>query len=104
MIRKFLNTNRFLIRQIVATTLRYSNDEVAFYPHCISTEDAKLADNLLPLEFVVDSGTNVLNVDEAHAARVEQAILDQCEGAAGIHFGVWIIADSKNGFVEHKPH
>jgi len=102
-VRDFLKIYKTKIREIFAEKMGYPSEDVAFYPHRISKEDAELADNLLPLEFVMDTGTHLLDVEGLHAAMVEQAILNQCDGAQDINFGIWIIAHAKNAFTEHRP-
>jgi len=102
-VRGFLKAQKTEIRKIVADTIGYPPDEVAIFPESISVGDFELADNLLPLEFVINSGTRSLDKEDELAEQMKMAILAQCSGAANINFGLWLISHEKNAFVESKP-
>ena len=102
-VREFLKAQKTVIRKTIAHVLGYPYEDVALYPHRISQEDSELADNLLPLEFVVDSGTGSLEMEENCAKQIKMDLLDWCDGADRIHFGLWLVSHGKNAFVEHKP-
>ena len=84
-IREFLRTNKTTIREAFADILGYPPEDVAFYPQKISSGDAELADNLLPLEFVVDSGTRSLDSESECVLTMKLTILKRCEGADKLH-------------------
>lgn len=102
-VRDFLLKHKTLIRTSIAEILGYSEEEVSFIPSRILPEDVELADNLLPLELVVNSGTRTLNRESECANKIRDSIIEKCLGARGINFKVWVVSHSKNGFVEHKP-
>ena len=101
--REFLRAQKTKIREIVADKMGYPCADVALYPHRISEEEVEFADNVLPLEFVVDSGSRSLGKEDEQAENIRGAILAQCDGAPRVHFGIWIVSHARNGFVENKP-
>lgn len=100
--REFLRANKGTIAGIVADVLGYPRDEVAVIPNPIKQDDMELADNVLPLEIVIDSGTRWVNRADEVPHQIRQRILDECDGAKQINFGVWP-RSFQGGFAEHKP-
>lgn len=101
-VRNFLRKNKSKIRTIIAGVLEYPLEDVAFIPNAISSENLELADNLLPIEFTVNSGTRTLEREDEYAGKIEQSLIDKFDFLAATNFGVWLISHGKNGFVEHK--
>ena len=119
-IREFLRQNKTKVRTIVAQVLGYPIDDVAVIPEPIKLEDAELADNILPLEFVIDSGglkpsgQSREYAPDGHARAIKEQIIHECQGdwlrfdkdrskANNINFGVWLRFFEDSSFVEYKP-
>lgn len=100
--RRFLHTNKGIFRSIVAEVLGHEPEEIAVIPDLIRAENMYLADNVLPLEFVIDAGTRWADRAKEVPAEIKRRILVECAGAASINFGVWP-RSFQSGYAEHKP-
>lgn len=103
--RNFLRVNRKHICEVFSRHSGYPIEEIALFPRPIPAADMELAVNVLPLEFVIHTGSKASTQEksDACAAGFKQSILHECHGAAEIHFGVWLDSFLINTFVEHHP-
>lgn len=99
--RAYIRANKTTIRQIVADRLGYPAEDVAFIPEPIRPEDMDLADNVLPIEFVIDAGERWFG-DEDAADEIRYHILEAPHTNPFIPFGVWV-RGHRSKFAEHKP-
>lgn len=90
-----------ICRQL-ATVCGYNVGEIALIPRLLTDEEVELSENILPLEFVIDSGKSY-NWTEESSKTLAGLIIQNCSGFERIHFGVWGRGMSNNGFYEHKP-
>lgn len=81
----------------------YRREDCALIPRVLTREEMHLSYNLLPLEFVVETGDNpfVLNDEVVNLLLVK--IIHDCPLMKNIHFAVWVRGTNGNGFAEHKP-
>ena len=101
-IRALIVEHKTTLREIVADVLGYEFDEVAVKPDMIRKEDMDMADNLLPLEFVVDAGLRPITSLKDVVAAIRQRIVRQISAFGQVNFGVWPKA-SPSEFAEHRP-
>lgn len=87
-IRAILKARKTAIRHVVAETLGYEPEDIAFVPEPIRPEDFELTDNMLPLEFVIQAGERWVK-DKMAPKTLVRAIVFQCPELATIAFGVW---------------
>ncbi len=104
-VRDFLRRHRDMICITVSKVTGYDKSLIAFVPEPISTENMKLASNVLPLELVVEAGVKIADHDTAEkmAAHIKEMILEYCSPSIEINFGVWLRAYHVNGYTEHRP-
>ncbi len=104
-VRLFLEKNKGMICEFVSNTIGYEKRLIALIPERIPKADMDMAENVLPLELVVEAGIKIPDHDTAErcSERIKQMILEHCDGAEHINFGVWVRAYHVNGYTEHKP-
>lgn len=100
-IRNRLKQHKKAFRSIVAKRAGYDMESVAIIPYPITEEDLELADNILPLEFVIDMGSRAMTEVQAVAQDIANKI-NKLEGMAHLEFGVWVKAHSHCHYTE--PH
>lgn len=100
--KTLLREKKTAIREAIAFRTGYKVEEVAFIPDMVPTELADLADNLLPLEFIIDAGTKCTNPAAGFIAVHLKADLIEL-GLAEVNFGIWLRAMTDNGYEENKP-
>lgn len=94
---KILGNNKTKIQQIVAEMTGYTVGEIAIIPEMIPRSIAKLSENLLPLEFIIDCGAKTHNVE----LLVTESIRTKLRSKAGlrkVQFGVWLRSHPYNHF------
>jgi len=104
-VRLFLERNKGYIREIVSNVTGYDKALIALIPEPISKEDMDLADNVLPLELVIEVGKKLTDevAADKDAAKIKNMIFTLCDRADRIHFSVWLRGYPVNGYTEHKP-
>jgi hypothetical protein len=101
-IHTFLVVQKKAIRAAFSEASGYSLVEIALIPDMVPEEVKRLADNLLPLEFVIDAGTTCIGRCEEVAEAFKASVL-KLNHADRFHFGVWLRAGGENHYTEHKP-
>jgi hypothetical protein len=100
--KTLLREKKTAIREAIAFRTGYKVEEVAFIPDMVPAELADLADNLLPLEFVIDAGTKCADpATKFIAANIKADLIEL--GLAETNFGIWLRAMTDNDYQEHKP-
>lgn len=101
--RAVLKINKTKFRELVAQRFGYEMSDVAVIPRSMSDDEIDLADNILPLEFVIDMGSRM--VGKIDDVMMNDLKIDFCglTGLSEINFGIWIRSFEHNSFVEHKP-
>ncbi len=92
------------VRQAVSDQFpKYQMRDIALIPRLVTYKEMAMADNLLPLEFVIDLGKldNLLGDSDSDIFR--DRLLKLCPELKDINFGIWLREMSSNGFSEHKP-
>lgn len=101
---EILTNNGPIIRRALSTEFpRYPVEEIAIIPEPISDKVMAMADNLLPLEFVIDLGKQGWPLSNDCSERLRKTLIRLCPKLDKINFGIWIRDMSSNGFTEHKP-
>lgn len=101
-IRAFIVEHKTMLREIVANALGYEVNVVALIPNMIHKEDLDMADNLLPLEFIIDTGSSSVTSLRSYVGVIRNNIVRQIKDFRQINFGVWPRA-LPSEFSEHKP-
>ncbi|MCB9818947.1 hypothetical protein H6788_02080 [Candidatus Nomurabacteria bacterium] len=101
-VRAILKENKTKFRELVSQQLGYSMEDIAVIPKPIAAEDADLADNILRLEFVIDTGSRTVGEVDVHKQALKADFGNSCD-LNHINFGIWIRPFEHSGFVEHKP-
>ena len=101
-IRAILKEQKTNIRKSLALCGGYEMSDIAVIPRPISDDDIELADNILPLEFVIDTGSRTVNEALALKKALKRAFIEHC-GLKHINFGIWVRPFAHSAFVEHKP-
>ena len=101
-IMTLLREKKTAVRKAVAFRTGYTLEEIAFIPEMVPAKLADLAENLLPLEFIIDAGTKCSNPATGFINANLKADLIEL-GFAEVHFGIWLRANTDNDFQEHKP-
>lgn len=103
--RSFLMNFKKGLRHSLAKVTGYELGAISLIPEPIRFVDMELADNVLPLEFVIDVGTRVGTTEaiEKCSAAFKERIVRDFPFLAEINFGVWMRSFLINEFVEHKP-
>jgi hypothetical protein len=92
------------IRIIIAEGIGYSLSSVVLIPHEIGDDLMLVADNILPLTFIVDSGSRTPSNLTELAENIKQRILEECDDSfSRIDFSVWIRPQIPNGYAAHLP-
>ncbi len=102
-IMALLREKKAVIRQAVAVLTDYSLEEIAFIPEMIPATLADLADNLLPLEFIIDGGTKCLDNEKFIGYQLKLTLTEGGGQFSKIHFGIWVRSMAHNHFEEYKP-
>ena len=102
-IRTFLVYSKLIVCDIVSDATGYSTKEIATIPDIVRPEDMEMADNLLPLEWVIRVGSKCVGLVEEQAKEIKKNILAKLPNAREIHFGIWLISPSDAFYVEHDP-
>lgn len=100
-VRAILKKHKTKFRELVAQQLGYELNDTAVIPRPIASEDVDLADNILRLEFVIDTGSRVVADIDIHKDVLETDFGNSCD-LNHINFGIWIRSFEHSGFVEHK--
>ena len=101
----FLRANKTKIRTVVSRHTGYAPELIAFIPDMVPRALAllDLADNMLPLEFVIDVGVRCAGRTKLINGRIKSQLLSGIEGVGRINFGIWLRTLTDNDFIEHKP-
>jgi hypothetical protein len=100
--KALLREKKTAIRKAVAFRTGYKLEEVAFIPDMVPAELVDLAENLLPLEFIIDAGTQCANPAAGFIAANLKADFIEL-GLGNANFGIWLRAMTDNSYQEHKP-
>jgi hypothetical protein len=101
-VRTILREYKTKFRELVSQQLGYDINDIAVIPQPIAAEDVELSDNILRLEFVIDTGSRTVGEVEKHKQVLEADFGNSCN-LNHINFGIWIRPFEYSGFVEHKP-
>lgn len=101
-IMNLLREKKLAIREAVGRQTGYSLGEIALIPEMVPAGLQDMADNLLPLEFIIDVGTKCAGQTKSINPKIKRRLL-QIEGLSEINFGVWLRTMSDNDFIEHVP-
>src|SRR5579864_2958642 len=87
-IREFLKRNKRKICFAFSKQSGYPMEDIALFPRPIPPADMELTEGVLPLEFIIDSGSKTDTDQECLACAIgfKNGILDECHGATDIHF------------------
>ena len=102
-IRNLIRDNKTLIRMIVSGCTGYRLEEIALIPDIIPHDHADLSENLLPLEFVIDTGTKCSGKTKEVGNLILNDLMVRVPGLCDVNFGVWLRSMTDNHFAEHKP-
>jgi len=81
---------------------QYESQDIALISHLISEEEMALSIHVLPLEFVIDVGTQEHLIQDEDAKKLRDKIIKRIPDLRNIRFGVWIREMRNNGFYENK--
>lgn len=99
-----LANNKTKIREALRAQFPwYPMEAITLIPNPITTRSAAVADNLLPLVFVIDVGKQNEQLDESHSNAFCERLIESIPGLNDINFGVWIREMTSNGYSEHTP-
>jgi len=82
---------------------KYDTNEIVVIPHLISAEEMALSAHVLPLEFIIDIGTQRRALSDEDAQKIRNGFIERIPELAKINFAVWIREMQSNGFCENKP-
>ena len=103
-VKKILRDNRGVIRGTLAEFLDCSAEQIALIPEPLSPEALEFAENILPLELVIETGDYPEDgLDDILSNDFVKRLLLNCESLKTINFGVWIKQPKSNGFTEYMP-
>jgi hypothetical protein len=102
-VRAFLKKSKAQICATVSRHTGYSVGDIALIPEVISPGDAELAENLLPLELVIDTGIKCAGMTTRCGELIKHTMLTEINGAKDLHFGIWLRSSDDNHYTEHKP-
>jgi hypothetical protein len=92
------------IRFVLSTMMGQNMRKIALVPRILSREETSLADNILPLEFVIDLGMwPEGGVTDETSRDFLNMLLGRCPDLEPIKFGIWIKQHKSNGYTEHNP-
>jgi hypothetical protein len=82
---------------------KYQMRDIALIPRLVTFKEMAMADNLLPLELVIDLGKLDKLLDDSDSDAFRDRLLEFCPELRDINFGIWLREMSSNGFSEHNP-
>jgi hypothetical protein len=77
---------------------KYDTNDIVLIPHLISDEEMLMSAHVLPLEFVIDIGTQKKPVQDADAEKMRDALISNIPALKEVRFGIWIREMSSNGY------
>lgn len=101
--KALLRQNKTLIREVVAYHTGYALEDVTLIPEMIRADIADLADNLLPIEFVIDAGVKCAGRTEEIIPKIELNLTAAVDTLHGTRFGIWLRTMVDNSYILHSP-
>lgn len=80
----------------------YAVDEVEVIPNIILDDHLKYADNIAPLQFKIDLGTQEKMLSDVVAEKICIAFGEEITALLNVHFRVWAREMQSNGFHEYN--